>query len=123
MNMTEQFILTFVSGGFICVIAQLLIDLTKLTPARILVIYVSFGVLLYAIGVYEPMQEIFGAGVSVPLIGFGANIGRGIKEAVDSEGLLGAISGGLTSSAAGITAALLFGLLASLLFKTKSKRM
>lgn len=123
MNMTEQFILTFISGGIICVIAQLLIDLTKLTPARILVIYVSLGVLLYAVGVYEPMQEIFGAGVSVPLIGFGANIGRGIKEAVDTEGLIGAISGGLSSSAAGITAALLFGLLASFLFKTKSKRM
>lgn len=121
--MTEQFILTFISGGIICVIAQLLIDLTKLTPARILVIYVSLGVLLYAVGVYEPMQEIFDAGVSVPLIGFGANIGRGIKEAVDTEGLIGAISGGLSSSAAGITAALLFGLLASLLFKTKSKRM
>ena len=123
MNMTEQFILTFISGGIICVIAQLLIDLTKLTPARILVIYVSLGVLLYAVGVYEPMQEIFGAGVSVPLIGFGANIGRGIKEAVDTEGLIGAISGGLSSSAAGITATLLFGLLASFLFKTKSKRM
>lgn len=123
MNMTEQFILTFISGGIICVIAQLLIDLTKLTPARILVIYVSLGVLLYAVGVYETMQEIFGAGVSVPLIGFGANIGRGIKEAVDTEGLIGAISGGLSSSAAGITAALLFGLLASFLFKTKSKRM
>ena len=123
MNITEQFILTFISGGIICVIAQLLIDLTKLTPARILVIYVSLGVLLYAIGVFEPMQEIFGAGVSVPLIGFGANIGKGIKEAVDSEGLLGALTGGLSSSAAGITSALLFGLLASLLFKTKSKRM
>lgn len=123
MNISEQFILTFISGGVICVIAQLLIDLTKLTPARILVIYVSLGVLLYAIGVFEPMQEIFGAGVSVPLIGFGANIGKGIKEAVDSEGLLGVLTGGLSSSAAGITSALLFGLLSSLLFKTKSKRM
>ncbi len=123
MNITEQFLLAFISGGFICVIAQLLIDLTKLTPARILVLYVSVGVLLYAIGIYEPMQELFGAGVSVPLIGFGANIGRGIKEAVDTEGLLGAITGGLSSSAAGITAALIFGLLAAVFFKTKSKRM
>ncbi len=123
MNLTEQFILTFISGGIICIIAQILIDLTKLTPARILVIYVSLGVLLYAIGIFEPMKEVFGAGVTVPLIGFGANIGKGIKEAVDTEGLLGAITGGITSSAAGITAALLFGLLASLLFKTKSKRM
>ena len=123
MSITEQFLLAFVSGGFICVIAQLLIDLTKLTPARILVLYVSVGVLLFAIGIYEPMQELFGAGVSVPLIGFGANIGRGIKEAVDTEGLLGAITGGLSSSAAGITAALIFGLLAAVFFKTKSKRM
>lgn len=121
--MTEQIILTFISGGIICVIAQLLIDLTKLTPARILVIYVSLGVLLYAVGIFEPMKEIFGSGVSVPLIGFGANIGKGVKEAVEREGLLGALSGGLESSAAGISAALIFGLLASLLFKTKSKRM
>ena len=123
MDMLEQFILAFVSGGIICVFAQLLIDLTKITPARILVLYVSLGVLLYAIGVFEPMQEIFGAGVSVPLIGFGANIGRGIKEAVDSDGLLGVITGGISSSAAGITSALIFGLLASFIFNTKSKRM
>ncbi|MBE6531942.1 MAG: SpoVA/SpoVAEb family sporulation membrane protein [Ruminococcaceae bacterium] len=123
MGITEQFLLAFVSGGLVCVVAQLLIDLTKLTPARILVLYVSFGVLLYAIGIYEPMQDLFGAGVSVPLIGFGANIGRGVKEAVMSDGLLGAITGGLSSSAAGITAALILGLLASILFKTKSKRM
>ena len=123
MSITEQFILTFISGGFICVIAQLLIDLTKLTPARILVLYVSVGVLLFAVGVYEPMQDLFGAGVSVPLIGFGANIGRGVKEAVDNDGLIGSLTGGLSSSAAGITAALIFGLFASLLFKTKSKRM
>ena len=123
MSPTVQLILTFIMGGFISVIAQLLIDLTKLTPARILVLYVCVGVLLFAIGVYEPLFDIFGAGVSVPLIGFGANIGRGVKEAVESSGILGALSGGLTASAAGITAALLFGFLASLIFKTKSKRM
>ena len=121
--MLEQFILAFISGGFICVIAQLLIDFTKLTPARILVLYVSVGVLLYAVGIFEPLKEIFGAGVSVPLIGFGANIGRGIKEAVDKDGLLGVITGGISSSAAGITSALIFGLLASFIFNTKSKRM
>ena len=121
--MIEDLILSFVCGGIICVIAQLLIDLTKLTPARILVLYVSSGVLLYAIGVFEPMQKIFGAGVSVPLIGFGANIGRGIKEAVDNEGLIGAITGGISSSAAGITSALIFGLIASFFFTTKPKRM
>lgn len=123
MNQATQLFLTFIMGGIISVIAQILIDLTKLTPARILVIYVSFGVLLFAIGVYEPLFDIFGAGVSVPLIGFGANIGRGVKEAVEAEGLLGAISGGLSASAAGISAALILGFLASVLFKSKSKRM
>ena len=116
-------ILAFVSGGIICVIAQLLIDLTKLTPARILVLYVSLGVLIYAFGIYDPMKEIFGAGVSVPLIGFGANIAKGVKEAVEKEGAIGILTGGLTSSSAGITAALIFGLFASLLFKSKPKRM
>ena len=123
MTMTEQIFLTFISGGLICVIAQLLIDLTKLTPARILVSYVSAGVFIYAVGAYELMLKIFGAGVSVPLIGFGANIAKGVKEAVEKDGLIGVLTGGLTASAAGITAALLFGLFASLLFKTKSKRM
>ena len=116
-------ILAFVGGGVLCVIAQLLIDLTKLTPARILVLYVSVGVLLYAVGAFDPMKEIFGAGVTLPLIGFGANIAKGVKEAVDKEGFFGALTGGLTSSAAGITVALLSGLLASLFFNTKSKRM
>ena len=104
-------------------IAQLLIDLTKLTPARILVLYVSVGVLLYAVGAYQPMFEIFGAGVSVPLIGFGANIAKGVEEAVTNDGLLGALTGGLTSSAAGISAALIFGFIFSILFKSKPKRM
>ena len=123
MSLTQQLILTFVSGGVICVIAQLLIDLTRMTPARILVSYVSLGVLIFAVGAYEPMYEIFGAGVSVPLIGFGANIAKGVQRAVEDEGLIGVLTGGLTSSAAGITAALLSGLFASFLFKTKSKRM
>lgn len=123
MNLWYQLILTFISGGIICVIAQLLIDLTRLTPARILVLYVSLGVFIFAVGAFEPMQKIFGAGVTVPLIGFGANIAKGVREAVDKDGLIGALTGGLTSSSAGITAALLCGLFASLLFKTKSKRM
>jgi stage V sporulation protein AE len=121
--MTEQLILTFVSGGVLCLIAQLLIDLTRLTPARILVAYVSLGVLLYAVGVYEPMEKIFGSGVSVPLIGFGANIGRGVREAVESQGLLGVLSGGLSASAAGITAALIFGFVFSILSRPRPKRM
>ena len=123
MTLPYQLLLTFLSGGIICLIAQLLIDLTRLTPARILVLYVSLGVLIYAVGLFEPMKEIFGAGVSVPLIGFGANIANGVRDAVEKEGLIGALTGGLTSSAAGITAALLSGLFASILFKTKPKRM
>lgn len=115
--------LVFVGGGIICALAQLLIDLTKMTPARILVLYVSLGVLLYGVGVYKPLEEIFGSGVSVPLIGFGANIAKGVKEAIDTEGALGILSGGLSSSAVGITAALLFGLIAALVFKTNSKRL
>ena len=123
MSMATELLLSFISGGIICVIAQLLIDLTRLTPAKILVIYVSFGVLIFALGLYEPMQKIFGAGVSVPLIGFGANIAKGVREAVEKDGLIGVLTGGLTSSSAGITSALLFGLFASIIFKTKSKRM
>jgi stage V sporulation protein AE len=103
--------LVFISGGVICLVAQLLIDFTKLTPARILVLYVTLGVLLYALGLFEPMKEIFGTGVTLPLIGFGANIAMGVKEAVDEVGLFGALSGGLTSSSAGITAALISGLI------------
>lgn len=123
MNTALTLLLVFVSGGVISVIAQLLIDLTQLTPARILVLYVCVGVLLYAVGIYDPMFSLFRSGVSVPLIGFGANIAKGVKEAVDTEGLIGALSGGLSSSAVGITAALSLGLICSLLFKTKSKRM
>lgn len=123
MELISQLLLTFVSGGVICLIAQLLIDLTRLTPARILVCYVSLGVLIYGIGLFDPMKEIFGAGVSVPLIGFGANIAKGVKDAVDKEGLIGVLTGGLSASSAGISAALLCGLFSSLLFKTKSKRM
>ena len=84
MEIFYKLLLVFLAGGFFSLIAQLLIDLTRLTPARILVLYVSLGVLLYAVGIYEPMFEIFGTGVSVPLVGFGANIGRGIKEAVEN---------------------------------------
>ncbi len=123
MPIFTTFLLVFLGGGVLCMIAQVLIDLTKLTPARILVLYVCLGVLIYAVGLYEPLYSVFSSGISVPLIGFGANIGRGVREAVDSEGLIGALSGGLTSSSAGITAALLLGLAASALFRSKSKRM
>ena len=118
-----EYIKAFVVGGLLCAVGQIFIDKTKLTPARILVLYVSFGVFLFAVGAFEPMKKIFGSGVTVPLIGFGANIGTGVREAVEKEGLLGALTGGLTSSAAGITSALICGFLASVIFKTKSKRM
>lgn len=122
-KMYTSLILTFVAGGVICVIAQLLIDLTKLTPARILVSYVVSGVILYSLGVYEPMFNFFGCGVSVPLIGFGAAIGRGVKEAIEKDGAIGILTGGLSATSAGITAALLLGLLFSMISKGKPKRM
>ena len=116
-------LLVFIAGGILCVFAQLLIDLTKLTPARILVLFVSIGVLLYAVGIYDPLFEIFGTGVSVPLIGFGATIAKGVKEAVDSTGPMGILSGGLSAGAVGITSSLILGLLLSLFVHGKPKRM
>ena len=123
MEIFNTLLPVFIIGGFFSLFAQLLIDLTKLTPARILVSYVCLGVLLFAVGLYDPLYEAFGCGVSVPLIGFGANIGRGVKEAVTKDGILGALTGGLTSSAAGICASLILGLLLSLLSTSKPKRM
>ena len=121
MPLYTYLILAFVGGGIFSLIAQLLIDLTKLTPARILVTYVCVGVLLYAMGAYEILFDIFGAGISTPLIGFGAAIGRGTEKAVLEKGLLGAFSGGLSATAAGISVALFAGLLASLISKGHSK--
>ena len=123
MNFLNELLLAFLMGGIVCIPAQILIDKTKLTPARILVIYVSLGVLLYALGIYDPLFKIFSTGVSVPLIGFGANIAKGVKQAVEAEGLVGALSGGLTAASAGIAAALIFGLIISFFFKSKPKRM
>lgn len=116
-------LLVFTAGGFLSLVAQLLIDLTKLTPARILVSYVCIGVLLYAVGAYKPLFSVFGCGVSTPLIGFGAAIGRGVDEAVRSSGLLGALTGGLSATAAGITAALVLGLVFALFTKGRAKKM
>ena len=115
--------LAFIAGGFLCLIAQLLIDLTKLTPARILVIYVISGVFLYAVGLFDILKDIFGIGVKLPLIGFGANIAEGVKKAVDSEGILGIISGPLGGCGAGICFALMIGFLVSLFSRGKAKRM
>lgn len=119
----SDILLAFLAGGFICVLAQILIDKTSFTPARILVGTVCLGVFLFAIGIYEPLFDIFGCGISVPLIGFGAVIGKGVKEAVDSFGALGILSGGLTASSVGITSALLLAVLTSLITKGKSKRL
>ena len=115
--------LAFLMGGFICAVAQVLIDKTKLTPARILVFYVCLGVFLFGVGLYEPLFNIFGEGVALPLIGFGAVVGRGVREAVLERGIIGAISGGLTASAAGITFAIILGILFSLFFKAHPKEM
>ena len=119
----SDILLAFLAGGFICVLAQILIDKTSFTPARILVGTVCLGVFLFAIGIYEPLFDIFGCGISVPLIGFGAVIGKGVKEAIDSFGALGILSGGLTASSVGITSALLLAVLTSLITKGKSKRL
>lgn len=121
MELFLKFLKVFLVGGVICVIAQILLDRTKLTPARILVAYVVIGVFLGAVGAYEPLVEFAGAGVTVPLTGFGYNIFRGVREAVDKQGLLGALTGPLTAAAGGTAAALVFGYIAALIFKAKPK--
>lgn len=111
----------FVVGGIFCVIGQILIDKTKLTPARILVGYVVIGVFLGAIGAYKPVAEFAGAGATVPLTGFGYTLAKGVKEAVIQKGFLGVFTGGLRAAAGGITAAIVAGLIVSLVFKAKDK--
>lgn len=117
-----RFFLAFLIGGIISVVAQILIDLTKLTPARILVLFVCVGVLLGGTGIYDFFFDFSGAGISVPLIGFGATVADGVKEAVDKEGLLGILKGPFTAAAAGCSASLVFGYLICLIFKGKPKR-
>ena len=116
-----DYIKAYLVGGTLCLFGQILIDKTKLTPARILVSYVVIGVLLGAIGVYEPLIEFAGAGAAVPLTGFGNTIAKGVREAVQMNGFLGIFTGGLKASAGGITAAVVAGLLGSLLFRAKDK--
>ena len=116
-----DYLKAFLIGGFLCLIGQILIDKTKLTPARILVSYVVIGVILGAIGIYEPLVKFAGAGASVPLTGFGYTLSKGVKEAVDNSGFLGIFTGGLKATAGGITAAVFAGLIASILFKAKDK--
>ena len=121
MELFLDIIKAFFVGGILCVIGQVLIDKTKLTPARILVSYVVIGVLLGAIGVYKPLAEFAGAGATVPLTGFGYNLAKGVKEAVEQDGFLGILTGGLKASAGGIAAAIVSGLIVSLIFKAKDK--
>lgn len=116
-----DYVKAFLVGGALCLIGQILIDKTKLTPARILVSYVVAGVVLGGMGIYRYLADFGGAGATVPLTGFGYNLAKGVKEAVDKDGFLGIFTGGLKSSAGGITAAILAGLLCSLIFKAKDK--
>ena len=116
-----DYIKAFIVGGIFCLIGQILIDKTKLTPARILVSYVVAGVFLGAIGLYKPLAEFAGAGASVPLTGFGFTLAKGVKDAVDASGFLGIFTGGLKATAGGIAAAVISGLIASLIFKAKDK--
>lgn len=116
-----DYIKAFLVGGALCVIAQLLIDYTKLTPAKILVTYVVLGVILGGLGIYQPLVDFAGAGASVPLLGFGNTLAKGVREAVQQDGFLGIVTGGLKATAGGITVAIFAGLLASLIFKPKDK--
>lgn len=120
MEITD-YIGAFLVGGAFCVIAQILLDKTKLTPARILVGYVVAGVILGALGVYDFLIDIGGAGARTPLTGFGHLIAEGVKKAVDEKGLIGALTGGLSAAAAGTAAALVFSFIASLIFRSKQK--
>ena len=112
---------TFFVGGLLCLIGQILIDKTRLTPARILTFYVVIGVFLGAVGLYQPFADLAGAGATVPLTGFGNLLARGVREAVAEKGALGAFTGGFTSAAAGICAAVFFGLIIALIFKPGDK--
>ena len=116
-----DYIKAFLIGGLLCLLGQILIDKTKLTPARILVSYVVAGVFLGAVGIYKPLADFAGAGATVPLTGFGYNLSKGVKEAVQQDGFIGIFTGGLKACAGGITAAIVAGLLVSLIFKAKDK--
>ncbi len=121
MELIWSLLKAFLVGGLLCVIGQLLIDRTGLTPARILTIYVVAGVALGALGLYQPLADWAGAGATVPLTGFGNTLAKGVRRAVAEDGFLGAFTGGFTASSAGIAAAVFFGVIASLLGKSKDK--
>ncbi len=121
MEIILTYLKTFLVGGALCAFGQILIDKTKLTPARILTCYVVAGVILGAVGVYEPFAKWAGAGATVPLTGFGNTLAKGVREAVAEKGLIGAFTGGFTASAAGICAAVFFGWIVAMLFRSKDK--
>ncbi len=116
-----DYLKAFIIGGLLCLIGQVLIDFTRLTPARILVGYVVSGVILSAVGVYGPLVKFAGCGATVPLTGFGHSLAQGVRKAVSEQGLLGALTGGITATAGGITAAMAFGYIASLVSRSKDK--
>lgn len=116
-----EYIKAFLVGGLFCVIGQIFIDLTKWTPARILVSYVVIGVILGAVGLYKPIVDFAGAGATVPLTGFGYNLFKGVRDAINRQGFLGIFIGGFTASAGGIAASIIAGLIVSILFKDKDK--
>lgn len=116
-----EYLNAFLCGGILCLIGQILIDRTPLTPARILVIYVVSGVILGSLGLYQKVIDWAGAGATVPLTGFGSLLAKGVKKAVEEQGFLGALTGGITSAAGGIAAAIFFGFLVALLFKSRPK--
>ncbi|MEG1878722.1 MAG: stage V sporulation protein AE [Pseudoflavonifractor sp.] len=121
MEIFWEYARAFFCGGLLCLLGQILIDKTKLTPARILVSYVVAGVILGGLGLYKYVADWGGAGATVPLTGFGYLLAKGVQKAVEEQGLLGALTGGITAAAAGITAAIFFGYLVALIFKPKSK--
>lgn len=119
--MIMMLVKAFIVGGLICVVGQLLMDLTKLTPARILVLFVCIGVLLGALDIYQPLIDFAGAGATVPLTGFGSALAKGVKEAIQKDGFLGVITGGFSACAAGVTVAMLSGLIVAMICRPKEK--
>lgn len=121
MELLMEYGKSFLIGGLLCLIGQILIDRTKLTPARILTTYVALGVLLGGLGIYEPFAKWAGAGATIPLLGFGNTLAKGVRKSVSEQGIIGIFTGGFTSAAGGICAAIFFGLLVSIIFKSKDK--
>ena len=121
MELLIEYGKSFLIGGLLCLIGQILIDRTKLTPARILTTYVALGVLLGGLGIYDPFAKWAGAGASIPLLGFGNTLAKGVRKSVSEQGIIGIFTGGFTSAAGGICAAIFFGLLVSIIFKSKDK--